>query len=416
MVGMIKKIGWLILLVNVNLFYPIGFSQNLVTNPSLESFSSCPSTIGQMNLANGWFRLSTHGGNPDYLNSCSASALVDVPANAFGTQTPATGNGYAGMALYYAGNWREYIQIQLISPMVAGETYTIQLQASLADESQFSSPAFQFYFSNSIFVCSGCGGPVTVVVPQVSSTTHVTSKTGWTTVTANYTAIGGEQFMTFGNFRDDANTPLTGAGTGLYPMVYYYMDDFSITPAIPLPVELISYDIECKNDSIKVNWTTASETNNDYFTIETSNDGINFSESGRVVVAGNSNQILDYNYAIPYNHYTEKYIRLTQTDIDGKVNLYSTKYIECSDLNEETCPIVEIKNGNLNLYAQTNKDQELLISMFSYNGTCVDQFSVNMVKGDNHIQHPVDALPSNIYFIQIIGADKYCSKKIFLLK
>lgn len=70
----------------------------------------------------------------------------------------------------------------------------------------------------------------------------------------------------------------------------------------PLPVELISFVVKPLDQNVEIKWSAASETNNDYFTIERTGDGIFFEEVIRKPGAGNSNMILHYS-AIDYNPY-----------------------------------------------------------------------------------------------------------------
>lgn len=97
--------------------------------------------------------------------------------------------------------------------------------------------------------------------------------------------------------------------------------DFSIgytTSGFPLPVELISFDATLNKDVVDLKWTTLSETNSDYFTIERSADAIHFYEILKTDAAGNSNQQIDYK-ATDENPLTgTSYYRLKQTDTNGK--------------------------------------------------------------------------------------------------
>lgn len=88
--------------------------------------------------------------------------------------------------------------------------------------------------------------------------------------------------------------------------------------ATPLPIELINFEANAEPEAIAVQWSTASETNNDYFTLERSEDGENFSEITRVQGAGNTSFLKEYSYLdkLPLNGIN--YYRLKQTDFDGK--------------------------------------------------------------------------------------------------
>ena len=87
----------------------------------------------------------------------------------------------------------------------------------------------------------------------------------------------------------------------------------------PLPIELISFNTSSiDNKTVTAKWSTASETNNDFFTIERSKDAFNYEEIGQVKGAGNSNIKLDYSFLDNYPLKGINYYRLKQTDFDGK--------------------------------------------------------------------------------------------------
>ncbi len=118
------------------------FSQNLVPNPSFEIFTNCP--LGPSTLGTDvppWSTPDT--ATPDYYNSCYTQILpimpsMDVPSNIQGYQNARTGVAYAGIisaenTFSMNVDYREYIQIQLTSPLVVGTNYCIEFYWSLAD-------------------------------------------------------------------------------------------------------------------------------------------------------------------------------------------------------------------------------------------------------------------------------------------
>lgn len=86
----------------------------------------------------------------------------------------------------------------------------------------------------------------------------------------------------------------------------------------PLPIELIDFTATVVGSSVDLNWSTATETNNDFFTIEQSSDGINFSIIGTIACAGNSITLKKYSFT--HENPTEgvSYYRLEKTDKDGR--------------------------------------------------------------------------------------------------
>ncbi|MBN2682341.1 MAG: hypothetical protein JXR58_07520 [Bacteroidales bacterium] len=98
---------------------------------------------------------------------------------------------------------------------------------------------------------------------------------------------------------------------------------------IPLPIELISFNINCEDNLKAIKWETSSETNNDYFVLEKSVDGINFIDFEIVAGAGNSTELRKY---IVYDNSLEKaYYRLKQVDINGVESTTEIKYSNCTE-------------------------------------------------------------------------------------
>jgi hypothetical protein len=90
-------------------------------------------------------------------------------------------------------------------------------------------------------------------------------------------------------------------------------------PAIFLPIELIAFDFTCDKQFHSIlKWITASENNNDYFTLEKSYDAINWNIITTVKGAGNSTSTIHYSFTDKDSSNLLSYYRLKQTDYDGK--------------------------------------------------------------------------------------------------
>jgi len=102
---------------------------------------------------------------------------------------------------------------------------------------------------------------------------------------------------------------------------YYYVDilSFSVSCVALLPVELISFNGRPDGTGNILEWSTATETDNDYFTIERSADGISWETIGTIVGTGTSNVTNNYTYTDKSPDNSIVYYRLSQTDFNGNV-------------------------------------------------------------------------------------------------
>ncbi|MFT5858411.1 MAG: hypothetical protein ACI865_000498 [Flavobacteriaceae bacterium] len=103
-----------------------------------------------------------------------------------------------------------------------------------------------------------------------------------------------------------------------------------------LPIELFTLTASVKETHIELNWITASELNNDYFTVERSRDAVNFTSLSKIEGAGNSTETLSYSTIDTDPLPSVSYYRLKQTDYDGKTS-YSN--IEAVAFNENNLKI-----------------------------------------------------------------------------
>ncbi len=212
-------------------------AQNLVPNPSFETSSSCPTGLSQLVICGPWSDPAFSSSTSDYFNACMIPIGncndVSVPNNFVGNALARTGDAYAGIICKYStANLREYLQVQLTSSMVAGTNYIVEAWVRRAPNCRYGVSNIGLYVSSGAAIQPGnVNIPVT---PQVESSAPITNSAGWTLITSIYTAAGGENFVTIGSFRSDANTNVIDLGPSGTPCpipmnaAYYYVDDVRV--------------------------------------------------------------------------------------------------------------------------------------------------------------------------------------------
>ncbi len=210
--------------------YENTFAQNLAPNNSFESLLSCPTGQGQVGLAFPWSMPSNVGpASSDLFNSCNGVAY-GVPTNDGGFQNAHSGQGYAGIFVFGAGNIREYCQTEMWATLTTGSTYLIEFYVSPGNAMGAAVDAIGAYLSAGPVSGTGNPGPLPFV-PQVVNTpgNFLSDTLDWILVSGLYTASGGENFITIGNFLSDSLTDTLVYNPAGYDRAYYYIDDVSVT-------------------------------------------------------------------------------------------------------------------------------------------------------------------------------------------
>ncbi|HWB62894.1 MAG TPA: SprB repeat-containing protein, partial [Chitinophagales bacterium] len=223
-------------------------AQNLVLNPSFETTSSCPNGISEFNLATNWNNTCTGGSDtcstPDlYAGCCPGIGGANSPNGLLGYQASRTGTHHAGLILgdgfvgcvTLGDNYREYLEGQLSTPLVAGQHYLVRFYVSLPEGVMFASNSIGVYFTNSQYQHVACPNSIINVTPQLEMCgPAITDTVNWVPIQWIYVATGGEQYFTIGNFHNDGNTNYVSHNCQSFnPYIYYYVDDVNISPAGP---------------------------------------------------------------------------------------------------------------------------------------------------------------------------------------
>lgn len=123
-----------------------------------------------------------------------------------------------------------------------------------------------------------------------------------------------------------------------------------------LPIELLSFTATAATNQVNLAWITASEKNNDYFTIERTLDGLTFEEVIRVQGQGNSSIKTSYEYTDTRPLSGVSYYRLKQTDFNGESEVFKVNsvYIQKEELISNVFPNPAVLNRTTVFIEQTN--------------------------------------------------------------
>ena len=102
------------------------------------------------------------------------------------------------------------------------------------------------------------------------------------------------------------------------PLKDYSINNFTFNGTVALPIELLSFSGKVEKLTTRLFFSTATEVDNDYFSIERSTNSRDFSEIGQVKGAGTSYVPQAYTYTDANPLPGKNYYRLRQVDFDGR--------------------------------------------------------------------------------------------------
>ncbi len=162
-----------------------------------------------------------------------------------------------------------------------------------------------------------------------------------------------------------------------------------------LPVDLTSFNALKEKESVKLRWQTASETDNDRFEIEKSNDASIFKKIGDVAGMGTVNQRNDYQFIDNSPSLGINYYRLKQVDFDGSHKYSTVQAVEINSKKQNSVTVYpNPATSEIMIYGE-NKDIETL-SIYGVDGSLKDKLQI-----EYNSSIDIGFLESGIYLLKI---------------
>lgn len=203
-----------------------------------------------------------------------------------------------------------------------------------------------------------------------------------TAAVANQPFLGQIQILV-PSFQDNDNTNNTPQGT------------VTVLNTTPLGVDIKSFSAVAEGCKANISWTTGEETNNKYFTVERSRDGITFSGIGKVNAKGEGGNGAAYSFVDADPVSGKNFYRVRQVNTDGRSTVSNTLALSfnCGTTRIELFPnptsaIVNVKglSGKNTVKIMTVTGQDIM-------KTETEQETCSML---------VNALASGTYHVQVI--------------
>lgn len=251
------------------------------------------------------------------------------------------------------------------------------------------------------------------IIKDVNKTKSQTVVVG-TPVTMTASWPGNYSWSTAAVSRSISVTP-SALGTTNYTVTDNFgciTDQFSITATSTLPVNVINYDAVLKEGKVNLTWSTSSEQNSKYFTVERTQNQSKFEVVGKLNAAGQSTSERNYSLTDYRPLSGISYYRLSQTDIDNKIAYYDLKKI-INGTDVFAARQLTGENGILVLQINSAKADHLTIRIYDLSGKEVWKENMNVNGGA--VQKAI-TLRSGAYVWEVRNSKGEAVSKIGILK
>lgn len=178
----------------------------------------------------------------------------------------------------------------------------------------------------------------------------------------------------------------------------------------PLPIDLIYFRAQNEDKSVDLFWETATETNNDFFTIERSLDGINFESIANIKGAENSSIALTYQFTDTNPLSGTSYYRLKQTDYDGQSESFNSVAVNHEEVIVDLVNLQitsSIFSDSFTITFNQITSEPITISLFDLSGHSVYSSTNQTTKGYNAFTFSsIELLKSGTYILILRNENK----------
>jgi len=204
------------------------------------------------------------------------------------------------------------------------------------------------------------------------------------------------------DFVDDGSEFLVNPHLINNPALQYIEDFLNNNGQWPLPVELLSFNAEQLDEEIVLDWSTASELNFHYFSIERSLDGKNFSEIGRIDGHGTTRERHDYSFNDRNPQVGKNYYRLKSVDFDDYVEYFDVIMGNYSGKKVFSIYPNPSDGTTLNYNMNFSLDENSTIVVYDNLGVKVG--STSGLDQKNNLTF-LNSLNSGVYYVKIVSGN-----------
>lgn len=303
-----------------------------------------------------------------------------------------------------------------------GFTGTVTIPFSVSDgNTPAVSGVITISVSDQILSCDQL--PAISIVPAITVNPISMTYNAWYYITGGLPSADGSNYSIA--LSDDAGftQTFTGAGNSVFQannlaytidadstffLTITATDNLGCTASLQVPVYVgldvawLSFTGEVKATGNELKWITASEVNNDYFTLERSSNGTNFTAIATIDGKGNTNTASAYTYLDKEAPAGMSYYRISQTNFDGTRNYGGTVTLVRGETTLGITTIYPVPaTHNVTVKFVSAQTAKIQANTYDAAGRLMNTQNINATGGENTLNIDVANYPSGVYFVKL---------------
>jgi len=193
-------------------------------------------------------------------------------------------------------------------------------------------------------------------------------------------------------------------------------DDVVSCGESPLPVELIAFNGTPGDNKVILQWTTATEINNDRFEVERSYDGFSFDKIDVVTGNGNTKEIIHYQFEDNNPLWLQNYYRLKQVDYDGQYEYSNTIVVIMNGYQSSGWQIYPnpVSTNHLTFKSLSQLETGAYFTISDLNGKLLKRSELLNIRNSTLLSIDVTDIAKGTYVLHVVNGQVTWQQKIII--
>lgn len=181
-----------------------------------------------------------------------------------------------------------------------------------------------------------------------------------------------------------------------------------------VPIQLISFEANCtENYEAELSWSTTNEINNDFFLVQKSNDGVEWTDVGTVKAMTVPQETNHYQFIDNSENQGTYYYQLVQYDLDGYFTVYPIASVACDKVVSDIALYPNPAENKIQVFIESKESELLKVRLINAIG---EEIRMMSLATNNEHEIILEDLPNGHYYLWVYNGDDILKEKFVKVK